>query len=148
MKEKYIGILRKELDSLLKSSMLLTKTYSKCKSIGIKLVYVDEELEQFEVLTGRFSRTSDLLIQKILRLIDLLEYEVEGTVIDRINRAEKRGLITTADIFAEVRLVRNIIAHEYEPDDITKIFKKVMTLTPLLLEAIDKTETYARGLLK
>lgn len=148
MNEKYGKILKKELRSLNQSGERLKKTYSNCLLIGIKSHYLDPELDQFEVLSARFSRTSDLFLQKLLRLIDLLEYNDAGTVIDRINRAEKRKLIPSADLLSEIRFVRNVIAHEYEPDDIMKIFKKVLDLTPHLIDAIEKTQIYGEELIK
>src|SRR5581483_6288772 len=100
--------------------------------IGIKKEYTEQELEAFEALTARFSRLSDLMIQKIFRLIDTLELVNEGTIPDRLNRAEKRELISSAKLFTELRMLRNTIAHEYEPDEFTRIFKNVLQLTPSL----------------
>ena len=44
-------------------------------------------------MTSRFARLSDIIIQKIFRLIESLELEEPGTVRDRINQAEKWGII-------------------------------------------------------
>jgi hypothetical protein len=51
-----------------------------------------EELERLESLTSRFARLADLLVQRVLRLIDDLELSPRDSVLDRIQRAEKRGL--------------------------------------------------------
>lgn len=58
---------------------------------------------------------SDFLIVKIFRLIDILELEKPGSVIDRINRAEKRGIIDSAESFKDILRLRNDISHEYVP---------------------------------
>ena len=47
---------------------------------SIRIYLLKSELEHFESLTGRFARLSDLLIQKIFRLIDQLDLEDLGTV--------------------------------------------------------------------
>ncbi|MDM8568463.1 hypothetical protein QUF50_02900 [Thiotrichales bacterium HSG1] len=47
------------------------------------------------------------------------------TLLDRINRAEKRGLIKEAQQFIQCRTLRNEIAHEYMPENILVIFKQV-----------------------
>jgi uncharacterized protein YutE (UPF0331/DUF86 family) len=135
-------VLQKELVSLEKSAELLRESYEKCESIGIKNNYSHRELEAFEALTARFSRLSDLIIQKIFRLIDTLELTEQGTVLDRINRAEKKGLIDSAKTFTSMRLLRNLIVHEYEPDAFTKIFPDVLLLTSSLLEAVESTKRY------
>jgi len=142
MTEKLLQILKKELISLDKSAKLLRESYEKCLKIGVKNAYNDFELEQFEVVTARFSRLSDFLIQKIFRLLDTVELVDEGTILDRLNRAEKRDLVSSAKQFAELRHVRNTIAHEYEPDEYTRIFKDVLDFTPYLLDAVAKTKKY------
>ena len=52
--------------------------------------WTPEELERLESLSSRFARLSDLLTQKIMRLIDELELTPDGTLLDRIQRAETR----------------------------------------------------------
>lgn len=131
-----------ELKLLENSNNMLKYSYMKCIEIGVKDSYTLEELDKFEALTSRFARTSDILIQKIFRLIDILELETQGSVIDRINRAEKRGLISSAEIFKQIRRLRNHIAHEYVPTAIEEIFKEVLKLTPYLIECVDNVKKY------
>lgn len=144
MTEELLEILKKELVSVKKSAKLLQDSYDRCHRVGIKSHYTYQELESLEALTARFSRLSDFLIQKIFRLIDTLELVDEGTLIDRINRAEKRDLITTAKQFTELRLLRNTIVHEYEPDEYTRIFKDVLQLTPILLDSAERVQHYCQ----
>ena len=59
------------------------------------------------LLSARFARVSDILVQKIFRLIDILDLEDSGTVLDRINRAEKKDLVGSAREFIEIRELRN-----------------------------------------
>ena len=139
-----LEILKKELASLSKSTILFQKSYEKCFEIGIKSNYSELELEAFEAITARFFRLSDLLIQKIFRLIDTLELVNEGTLVDRINRAEKREIVSSAKKFTELRLLRNTIVHEYEPDEYTEIFRDVLKYTPILLESVERSQQYCQ----
>ncbi len=136
-------LLAEELKLLENANNMLSYSYNTCKDIGIKEEYSFEELDKFEALTSRFARTSDILIQKIFRLIDILELEKPGTVIDRINRAEKRELIYSAELFKEIRYLRNEIAHEYIPTAIEEIFKQVLKLTPYILDSVNRVEKYS-----
>ena len=104
----------------------------------------DEEMESLEALTSRFSRLSDIIIQKVFRTIDILDLEDEGTVRDRINRAEKKGIIKSADDFIDIRILRNEIAHEYKAETIYAIFSKVSKLSPVLLESVNTIMTYSK----
>lgn len=135
-------LLAHELNVLADARDVLLYSFNKCSAIGIREAYEPEQLESFESFTGRFARLSDILIQKIFRLVDDLDLETQGTIRDRINRAEKKELIADSDIFVEIRMVRNEIAHEYLPEAIRDIFAKVLSLTPHLLDGVKRTTAY------
>jgi hypothetical protein len=135
-------LLIRELKVLDDARQVLVYSFNKCRAIGIKETYQPEELESFESFSGRFARLSDILIQKIFRLVDELDLDTQGTIRDRINRAEKKGLIISSDVFIEIRMVRNDIAHEYLPEAIHDIFGKVLSLTSHLLDGVERTITY------
>ncbi|MDQ1354415.1 MAG: hypothetical protein QG657_4724 [Acidobacteriota bacterium] len=137
-------LLREELQLLDKAAEILKYSYGVCGKIGIKEEYSFEELDKFESFTGRFARLSDLLIQKIFRLIDDIELESSGTIRDRINRAEKKELIESADVFIEIRVVRNQVAHEYIQDEIQEQFEKVLEYAPHLLDSVKRVKKYCR----
>ncbi len=137
-------LLKNDLKLLHDACEVLEYSFKKCRDIGLKEYYEPEELESFESFTGRFARLSDILIQKLFRLVDELDLDSAGTVRDRINRAEKKGLIERSDVFVEIRMVRNDIAHEYLPEAIHDIFGKVLTLTPHLMDGVGRTMEYCR----
>ena len=62
-----------------------------------------EELERLESLTSRFARLADMLIQRVMRLVDEIELTPSGSVLDRIYRAEKRGWVNRADVLVRIR---------------------------------------------
>jgi uncharacterized protein YutE (UPF0331/DUF86 family) len=66
-----------------------------------------------------------------------------GTIIDIMNRAEKRSIVQSAEILHELKDLRNEIAHEYQIEQIERFFELVMTSTPLLLEIIENVRTYS-----
>ena len=101
-------------------------------------------MDQFEAFTSRFARMSDMLIQKVFRLLDKIELVDDGTIRDRINRAEKKGLIESADMFIQIRIVRNDIAHEYHIETLKDIYKKVLELTQYLLDCTEKISAYCK----
>ncbi len=144
MTDQMQKLLENELKVLVDAREVLRYSFNKCSAIGIKESYEPEELESFESFTGRFARLSDILIQKIFRLVDELDLDTQGTIRDRINRAEKKELIVSSDVFVEIRMIRNDIAHEYLPEAIHEIFGKVLLLTPHLLDGIERTIQYCK----
>ena len=135
-------VLKEDINLLDKVADILVYSYNKCKEIGIKEEYSYEELDKFESFTSRFARLSDFLIYRIFRLIDKIDLESEGTFRDIINRSEKKEIIKSAEIFIEIRILRNQIVHEYIQDDIQGLFKKVLDYTPYLFDSIDRVKKY------
>lgn len=102
----------------------------------------DQLLIDLDALTSRFARLSDIILQKLFRAIDAIELVDEGTLLDRINRAEKRGLITSSEQWRAIRMLRNQIAHEYVIVDQNELFENTIENTPVLLLTIDKVVEY------
>jgi hypothetical protein len=144
MKKEVINLLKKEIRNLDSAAAILRYSYDNCRQIGIKKKFIYEERDQFESLTSRFARMSDLLIKKVFRLIERLDMETMETVRDSINRAEKIGLIDNADVFSEIRILRNEIAHQYQADEFAQIFKQVLLLSPVLFSCVAQVKQYSK----
>jgi len=136
-------ILKENLNALDKSLKRLLESYSICKEIGIKDEFSSQELREFESLTSRFARTIDLFINKSLRSLYKVELEDPGTVIDLLNKAEKREIIESAEIWKEIKELRNSIAHDYDIDNFTsEIFKPSLEYTPIVEKSIVALNSY------
>jgi len=133
------------LVDLEKGRDVLLHSLGKCREIELMEGLTLDELESFEALTGRFARLSDIIIQKAFRTIDMMDLEDSGTVRDRLNRAEKKGIIEDASDFVEIRILRNEIAHEYKSEVIYSMFQKVIVLSPLLIQCVDRISSYVEN---
>jgi hypothetical protein len=143
VKISWKDLLDKQIQEMTDADAILRHSYQKCLAIGVRTDLDMDHLESFEALAARFARLSDLIIQKVLRTLFALELEDSGTVRDRINRAEKWGLIESAEDFVQIRMVRNEIAHEYQSETIFDIFERVLALTPALSDAVERIWRYA-----
>jgi len=111
------SVLAENLSSMDRSITWLKRSYAKCFRIGIKESYTEEEFDDFENLVGRYARTIDVIVNKVFRSIDAVELEDGGTMIDVANRAEKRGIVESADRVRDLKGLRNDIVHAYETED-------------------------------
>ncbi|MDZ7742739.1 MAG: hypothetical protein U5Q03_13570 [Bacteroidota bacterium] len=84
----------------------LKRSVEKAQSIGQKEEYTFEEMEAFDSLTSKFSRSSDIFLQKIMRTLWELLHEDRMPLIDMLNKAEKLHIIHSADALLEVRDIR------------------------------------------
>ena len=122
----------------------LKRSYTICSGIGLKESYTEEEFDDFETLTSRFARVSDIIIQKAFRSIDAVEFENKGTLIDTINRAHKRGFFESIEKLREIRELRNSIAHEYLEEGLADAFTDVLRFTPELFDITTQIKTYCK----
>lgn len=141
-KEKIIQLLHDELFLLNKSLDVLNYSLENCKKIGIQPKYNMLELSEFESLSSRFARSSDILTQKVLKTLFIYMQEEAKFFMDRCNLSEKIGLVNTADDLYNIRKLRNDISHEYCIIDITEIFEPLLQYSNLLLDIVDNTKIY------
>jgi len=142
LNQLHIDLLRENLETLNRSVEWVKHSYEQTKAIEPKEMYTTEEFDKLENLSSRYARTTDMLVNKVLRSIDTVESDDIGTVIDIMNRAEKRGIVTSAEILHTVKDLRNNIVHEYKISEITRFFEAVQKYTPVLLEIIMNVNKY------
>jgi hypothetical protein len=134
--------LRENINALNLSADWVRYSYEQTATIAPKKDYTVDEFNMLENLTSRYARTTDMLVNKVLRSIDIVELEDTGTIIDIMNRAEKRGIVSSAELLRTIKDLRNNIAHEYKITEITGFFADVLKYTPVLLEIIQNTNAY------
>jgi uncharacterized protein YutE (UPF0331/DUF86 family) len=137
------ALLKEDLEAMNRAMEMLRRSFERCSSLSVKPAYTPEEEDWIEALTARFARVSDFVVQRIFRLIDRLDLEDGGTVRDRILRAEKKGLIKSAERWVEIRRLRNAIAHEYLPKAPETVFPEVMEYVPDILDSGVRVHRYA-----
>lgn len=138
----YILLLQESLTRLDSAERWLKRSYRICRDIDFTGELGEEDYDALETLTSRFARVSDMVLQKMFRNIDRLELEDGGTLLDALNRAEKRGLVESVDQFRLMRELRNEIAHEYSLEELQELFASVLEYTPVLFTIIGNIRAY------
>lgn len=137
-----IALLRNEIISAKRAAQYLDYSLKKTSHFVLNDSYNEEDLESIEALTARFERLSDIIVQKLLKSIDLYDQEVSRTVRERLLNAEKKGIIENHDQFLEIRILRNTIAHDYTDEHFGQVLKSVRIYAPILLHTLQKIEAY------
>jgi hypothetical protein len=102
----------------------------------------EEDIEKIEVLFSRFSRSADMLINRVLRGIDLLELEDIGTKLDVVIRAEKRGFVENYKELIALKDLRNELAHEYLGEWFVSKLPEVVEASERLIEIANRVLNY------
>jgi uncharacterized protein YutE (UPF0331/DUF86 family) len=136
------AVLLENLEGMRKSVLWLKRSYAKCTRIGVKDQYTEDEFDDFENLASRYARMLDVILNKVFRSIDAIELEDGGTLLDVVNRAEKRGIVDSAERVRDLKDLRNDIVHEYETDDLRSLFRQTLDATPELFDLAEKIDQY------
>jgi hypothetical protein len=119
-------------------------SYQRCQKIGPQGPHSEDDLIEFEALTGRFSRVVDLLIHKLFRAIDTVELVDTGTLIDVMNRAEKRRFVEFSLELRALKDLRNEMAHEYLTEKLIRLQEEVYESIPKLFAIIENSMVYSQ----
>ena len=138
MKQK----LHDDKNLLEKQLQWLEISYKQCSNIQIKKEYTVDEFGNFETLCSRYSRSIDFLIRKIFRTLDEYEFENQGTLVDVVNNAHKRGLFEDVEELRIMKEIRNTIVHEYIEENLQDVFDEVLQYTKVLIKIMKDTLVY------
>jgi len=108
-------IVRKEIRHLcLTNQRLFPDPFTREK---VEQLEADVELaERVDAFVSRFGRLQDTVGDKLLPQYLNAVGEATGPAIDNLNRAEKLGLISSAELWVTLRDLRNEMIHEYMED--------------------------------
>ena len=115
---KLLQIVKEQLLLLEQSKISLQYSFNESKKLIDNRSNDEFSLQQqdiFEAFASRLARTADILVQKVLKTVQLYESEPVNTIRDMLLQAEKKNLIEDAEKMFELRLFRNEIAHDYLP---------------------------------
>ena len=108
-------VVEKELDHLKYSQhKVFAQTFTRERAET--LAHAPVLAEQVEAFSSRFCRFQDTFGDKLLPVWLKLLSEPLGAVVDNMDRAEKLGILPSADDWLETRQLRNQMVHEYIED--------------------------------
>jgi len=134
--------LRELTEALKRQQFWLQHSFDESIKIELNGVYQVSDFDTLETLTSRFARSIDFLVRKVWRAIDAAEFESQGTLIDVVNRAHKRGLFDDIDVVQQIKEIRNDVTHEYLNERLKELFADVVKTTPALLDLMQRTIAY------
>ncbi len=144
MVEQLKQVLREQLALLQAAARVLEESRGRVASFAERLggeLSVGER-ESCEALTSRFARLNDFLVQRVFRTLDQIELMDDGSPLDRLQRAEARGLIDSAERWRELRMLRNAIAHDYLIESADRVLQESLAASPELIETATRLMRY------
>ncbi len=99
--------------------------------------------ERVEAFVGRFGRLQDTVGDKLLPLLLAVLGEKPSAAIDNLDRAERLGLLSSADEWMSMRNLRNQMIHEYveDPALLVSALQTGHAFVPSLIATANKLST-------
>lgn len=102
--------------------------------------------ERLDAFVSRFGRLQDTVGDKFLPAVLDAMAEPKGVAIENLDRAEKLGWLDSADVWLEIRKLRNQMVHEYIEDltILSSALKAGHQFVPALVTAANRLVQQAR----
>jgi len=127
-----------------KTLLWLKKSLERMSTVNVNGTLSERELEAVEALLSRYSRSVDILINRVLRSLDYLELEDSKRKLDVVIRAEKRGFVDDYNKLIEMKDLRNELAHEYLEERLMDKVKEVVDKSWELLKIAERINAYSK----
>lgn len=115
--------------------------------VNPSLVLTEDQVRTTDQLVFRFGRLQDTMDARLLpALLQLTqEWFYSEAFIDKVNRAEKLGMIPSAEQWLMLRELRNQTAHEYpaQPELVIANLKRLISSLPQLEQAFEQLQKQA-----
>ena len=150
MDDKIIRI-QKYLNECQKHKLRIEKSHTKVKGIFPLSAPRYEKLSDAEVETidqylFRFAKLQDTMGEKLFRMIvsQYVENIEKQTFVDILNRLEKIGILSDANIWKKLRSIRNNIAHQYddEPEEMVEALNDIFAYKDELLNIFNNIDDF------
>ncbi len=101
--------------------------------------YTPKQLEPYDAMADRYIRAVEASI-RFFRAYERYQFgETSDTLRDLLSRMEKLGLVSSVQLWIEMRDQRNRIVHEYLPEKIKQIYQELVGKMSKELLAVKET---------
>ncbi|NPA14047.1 MAG: hypothetical protein GXN97_02525 [Aquificae bacterium] len=142
--EERLKLFCENFNLYLKSIEWLKISIRRVETIDIYGTLSLEDYEKIETLFARYCRSVDILLNKVLRSLDILELEEPLRKLDIVIRAEARGFVDNYDLLIEMKDLRNELSHEYVEEALKNRLEEVLEKSKHLLKITERIKEYIK----
>ncbi len=123
----------------IRSISLFAASVRRYRPFDPKRRYTPKQLEPYDAMADRYIRAVEASI-RFFRAYERYQFgETSDTLRDLLSRMEKLGLVSSVQLWIEMRDQRNRIVHEYLPEKIKQIYQELVGKMSKELLAVKET---------
>ncbi|HVO72508.1 MAG TPA: nucleotidyltransferase substrate binding protein [Ignavibacteriaceae bacterium] len=126
MKTDYRKLLEKSKEKVISAVDLVEASLLKLERYDERKNYTPKQLEPYDALSDRFIRAVESCIKFFKTYEYYLNAAASGTFRDLLLNMQKQNLISSLEIWIDMRDIRNRIVHEYLPHEVKNIYDLIM----------------------
>jgi len=126
MKKKKKNLAKDLYQKVNKTIKLVNSSLNKLEPFQSDYEYSSDESIPYDALSGRFTRSVEMCVKFFRTYERIIFGESSDTYRQLLNNMEKINLISSVDLWIDMRDVRNRIVYDYLPDVIKQIFDDIM----------------------
>ena len=113
-------------ERLQKSFTLVQDSLSHLRPLDPAILNDSRAMESYDALASRFERFVEIALNKFFRTVEIHQFSKSSESLrDRLLIMQKLGLISSVELWMEMRNFRNRIAHDYLPEQLAVVFNGI-----------------------
>ncbi len=113
-------------EKMQKSFALVEDSVTRLPPLKPEILNDSLAMEPYDALSSRFERFIEIALNKFFRSVEIHEFsKCSDSLRDRLFMMQKFGLISSVELWMEMRDFRNRIAHDYLPEQLAIIFNNI-----------------------
>lgn len=121
-----MDLLALDYEKLHRSYSLVQNSLSRLPPLEPNLLDDSVAMEPYDALASRFERFVEIALNRFFRSVEIHQFGKKSESLrDRLLNMQKVGIITSVDLWMEMRDFRNRIAHDYLPEQLVTILNSI-----------------------
>ena len=113
-------------EKMQKSFAMVEDSLTRLPALKPEILNDSLAMEPYDALSSRFERFIEIALNKFFRSVEIHEFSKSSDSLrDRLFMMQKFGLISSVELWMEMRDFRNRIAHDYLPEQLAIIFNNI-----------------------
>ena len=121
-----MDLLTINFEKLQKSFALVQDSLFRLRPLETAILNDSLAMEPYDALASRFERFIEIALNRFFRSVEIHQFSKSSESLrDRLLIMQKIGLISSVELWMEMRDFRNRIAHDYLPEQLAAIFNSI-----------------------